>query len=110
MQQAKQKEKVTNGLILHSDQGTQYTSQAYHDVLIKEYNITPSMSRRGNCWDNAPMENFFGHLKEEYLRQFKQTTFKETKQLIDEYIHFYNYERIQLKTRQTPFETRCLSS
>lgn len=110
VQQAKQKEKVTDGLILHSDQGTQYTSQAYHDVLVKEYNITPSMSRRGNCWDNAPMENFFGHLKEEYLRQFQQTTFKETEQLIDEYIHFYNYERIQLKTRQTPFEIRCLSS
>jgi putative transposase len=109
LKQAKQKEKVTDGLILHSDQGTQYTSQAYH-VLVGEYNITPSMSRRGNCWDNAPMENFFGRLKKEYLRQFKQTAFKETGQLIDEYIYFYNYERIQLKTRQTPFETRRLSS
>jgi putative transposase len=109
LKQAKQKEKVTDGLVLHSDQGTQYTSQAYH-VLTTEYNITPSMSRRGNCWDNAPMENFFGHLKEEYLCHFKQTTFKDTEQLIDEYIYFYNYERIQLKTRQTPFETRCLSS
>lgn len=109
LKQAKRKEKVTDGLVLHSDQGTQYTSQAYH-VLVGEYNITPSMSRRGNCWDNAPMENFFGHLKEEYLRQFKQTTFKDTQQLVDEYIYFYNYERIQLKTRQTPFETRCLSS
>ncbi|MBI5353429.1 MAG: IS3 family transposase, partial [Chloroflexi bacterium] len=48
-------------------------------------------------------------LKEEYLRQFKQTTFKDIEQLIDEYIYFYNYERIQLKTRQTPYETRCLS-
>lgn len=110
VRQAKQKEKVTAGLILHSDQGTQYTSQAYYDVLTKEYNITPSMSRRGNCWDNAPMENFFGHLKEEYLRQFRPTTFKETEQLIHEYIYFYNYERIQLKTKQTPFETRCLSN
>jgi putative transposase len=109
VRQAKQKEKVTAELILHSDQGTQYTSQAYYDVLTKEYSITPSMSRRGNCWDNAPMENFFGHLKEEYLRQFRPTSFKETKQLIDEYISFYNYERIQLKTKQTPFETRCLS-
>ena len=104
----KEKEKVTDGLILHSDQGTQYTSQAYH-VLTDEYNITPSMSRRGNCWDNAPMENFFGHLKEEYLRQFKKPTFEEAQQLIDEYIHFYNYERIQLKTRQTPYQRRCLS-
>jgi putative transposase len=107
--QAKQKEKVTAGLILHSDQGHQYTSQAYYDVLVTEYNITPSMSRRGNCWDNAPMENFFGHLKEEYLRHFKNPSFEEARQLIDEYIHFFNYERIQLKTRQTPFETRCLS-
>ncbi len=54
LRQAKQKEKVTDGLILHSDQGHQYTSQAYHDVLVDEYNITPSMSRRANCWDNAP--------------------------------------------------------
>ena len=66
---AQEKEKVTDGLILHSDQGHQYTSHAYH-VLTQQYNITPSMSRRGNCWDNAPMENFFGHLKEEALRTF----------------------------------------
>jgi len=110
VREAQRKEKVTDGLILHSDQGHQYTSQAYHDVLTREYNITPSMSRRGNCWDNAPMENFFGHLKEEYLRQFKKPTFEEAQQLIAEYIYFYNYERIQLKTRQTPFETRCLSN
>lgn len=108
LRQAKQKEKITEGLILHSDQGTQYTSQAYH-LLINEYHMTPSMSRHGNCWDNAPMENFFSHLKEEYLRHFKKPTFQEAQQLIAEYIYFYNYERIQLKTRQTPFETRCLS-
>jgi putative transposase len=107
--QAKQREKVTDGLILHSDQGHQYTSQAYHDVLVQQYNLTPSMSRRANCWDNAPMENFFGHLKEEYLRHFKHPSFAEAQQLIEEYIHFYNYERIQLKTKQTPFQLRCLS-
>jgi len=109
LQQAKENEKVTDGLILHSDQGTQYTSQAYH-VLTSQYNIIPSMSRRGNCWDNAPAENFFSHLKEEYLRHFPQPTFEQAKQLAAEYIHFYNYERIQLKTRQTPYQTRCLSS
>jgi transposase InsO family protein len=108
IRQAKQKEKVTDGLILHSDQGQQYTSQAYF-VLTAEYNIAPSMSRRGDCWDNAPMENFFGHLKEEYLRHYKNPSFEEARQLIDEYVCFYNYERIQLKTRQTPFERRCLS-
>ena len=106
---AQEKEKVTDGLILHSDQGHQYTSHAYH-VLTQQYSITPSMSRKGNCWDNAPMENFFGHLKEEVLRYIPTPTFEEAKQIIDEYITFFNYERIQLKTKQTPYQVRCLSS
>ncbi len=105
---AKQKEVVTDGLVLHSDQGYQYTSQSYL-ALTQEYNITPSMSRRGNCWDNAVMENFFSHLKEEAMRQVPDPTFEEATQLIDDYIYFYNYERIQLKTRQTPYQLRCLS-
>jgi putative transposase len=105
---AKRKEVATDGLILHSDQGYQYTSHGYH-VLTHAFNITPSMSRRGNCWDNAPMENFFGHLKEEALRQFKNPSFEEANQIIDDYVYFYNYERIQLKTRQTPYQLRCLS-
>ena len=105
---AHRKEKVTDGTLLHSDQGHQYTSHPYF-VLTKEYNIIPSMSRRGNCWDNAPMENFFGHLKEEALRQFDLLSFDQTKELIDQYIYFYNFERIQLKTRQTPYQFRCLS-
>lgn len=109
IKQAKQNEKVTAGLILHSDQGHQYTSQAYF-VLTQEYTITPSMSRRANCWDNAPIENFFGHFKEEALRQVRNPTFEEARQIIEDYIYFYNYERLQLKTRQTPYETRCLSS
>lgn len=109
LKQAKQNEKVTVGLILHSDQGHQYTSQAYF-ALTQEYAITPSMSRRANCWDNAPMENFFGHLKEEALRQVRNPTFEEARLIIDDYISFYNYERLQLKTRQTPYETRCLST
>jgi len=56
------------------------------------------------------MENFFGHLKEEYLRHFKNPSFEQAQQLIEEYVHFYNYERIQLKTKQTPYQVRCLSS
>ena len=55
------------------------------------------------------MENFFGHLKEEVLRYIPTPTFEEAKQIIDEYITFFNYERIQLKTRQTPYQLRCLS-
>lgn len=105
---ARQKEKIEEGLILHSDQGYQYSTHCYH-VLTTSSGITPSMSRRGNCWDNAPMENFFGHLKEEALRQYKIPTFQEAHQIIDDYICFYNYERIQLKTKQTPYQLRCLS-
>ncbi len=105
---AQHKEKVTDGLLLHSDQGHQYSSQAYF-VLTSQYHITASMSRRGNCWDNAPMENFFGHLKQEALQQHQTLSFEQAHQIIDDYVHFYNYERIQLKTRQTPYQTRCLS-
>jgi putative transposase len=79
-------------------------------VLTQEYAITPSMSRRGNCWDNAVIENFFGHLKEEALRHVRNPTLTDLKLIIDDYVHFYNYERIQLNTRQTPFQTRCLPS
>ena len=56
------------------------------------------------------MENFFGHLKKEGLRQIKTPAFEEAKQVIDEYVHFYNHDRIQLKTKQTPYQVRCLSS
>lgn len=109
LKQATQKEHITQELILHSDQGTQYSSSLYFD-LTRQYHITPSMSRRGNCWDNAPMENFFSHLKEEYLRHVRNPTLDQVRQMVDEYIYFYNHERIQLKTRQTPYEMRCLSS
>jgi putative transposase len=56
------------------------------------------------------MENFLGHLKEEALRRFNTPTFEEAKQIIDEYIHYDNHEMIQLKTRQTPYQVRCLSN
>ncbi len=64
---ALKREKVAGGLQLHSDQGFQYASHAYFR-LVQEYGVTPSMSRRGNCLDNASMENFFGMLKTEWLR------------------------------------------
>jgi len=56
------------------------------------------------------MENFFGHLKEEALRQFKNPSFHEAQQIIDDYIYFFNFERIQLKTRLTPYQLRCQST
>lgn len=102
-----QKEKNIAGAILQSDHGLQYASHSYY-TLTKDYKLIPSMSRKANCWDNAPIENFFGHLKEEALRQYSTKTFKETNQIIDAYIYFYNYERIQLKTKQTPYQKRSL--
>lgn len=103
---AKRKEKVTAELQLHSDQGFQYTSQAYFK-LTQSYGITPSMSRRGNPYDNALAENFFSILKTECIYRVKLQTYEEARLLIDEYIHFYNNQRIQLKTKLTPLEKRC---
>jgi transposase InsO family protein len=103
---AHQKEMVT-GTLLHSDQGHQYCSHSYY-VLPTDYKLIPSMSRKANCWDNAPIENFFGYLKEEALRQYSTLSFEETKQIIDEFIYFFNHERIQLKTKQTPYQLRSL--
>ena len=102
---AKRKEKVTAELQLHSDQGFQYTSQAYFN-LTQPYGITPSMSRRGNPYDNAMAENFFSILKTECIYRTKLRTYEEARLLIGQYIHFYNNERIQLKTKLTPLEKR----
>jgi len=98
-------EKVAGELHLHSDQGFQYTSHAYF-TLTKEYGITPSMSRRGNCYDNAVAENFFSILKTECIYRQKLKSFTEARERIDEYIYFYNNERFQLKNKMTPFEKR----
>ena len=103
--EAKKKEKVTAELQLHSDQGFQYTSHAYFK-LTKSYNITQSMSRRGNPYDNALAENFFSILKTECIYRTTLQTYEEARFLIDEYIYFYNNERIQLKTKLTPYELR----
>lgn len=102
---AKRKEKVTAALQLHSDQGFQYTSQAYFK-LTQSYHITPSMSSRGNPYDNAMAENFFSILKTECIYRTKLRTYEDARILISEYIHFYNNERIQLKTKLTPLEKR----
>lgn len=103
---AMQKEKkVAEELQLHSDQGSQYTSQAYFD-LTKGYGITPSMSRRGNCYDNAMAENFFSILKTECIYRHHPSTFDEARMLIDNYIYFYNNQRIQLKTGVAPLTQR----
>ena len=102
---AKRKEKVTAELQLHSDQGFQYTSHGYFK-LTSAYGITPSMSRRGNPYDNSLAENFFSILKTECIYRIKLKTFDEARLIIDQYINFYNNQRIQLKTKLTPLEKR----
>lgn len=101
----KEKKRGAAELQLHSDQGGQYTSQEYFD-LTKRYGITPSMSRRGNCYDNAMAENFFSILKTECIYRQKIATFQQARVLIDDFIFFYNHERIQLKTGVAPLALR----
>lgn len=101
----KEKKRVAAELQLHSDQGFQYTSQAYFK-LTQSYGITPSMSRKGNPYDNAMAENFFSILKTECIYRHKPKTLKEADDLIDRYIHFYNHERIQNKTGVAPLTLR----
>jgi len=106
LRQALHTQQITGGLALHSDQGNQYCSHEYF-LLTQAHWISVSMSRPGNCLDNAVIENFFGHLKEEAVYRTQLQTFQQAQELIDDYILFYNYERIQLKTKLTPFEQRC---
>ena len=101
----KEKKRVAAELQLHSDQGFQYTSQAYFK-LTQSYGITPSMSRRGNPYDNAMAENFFSILKTECIYRHKPRTLSEAQHMIDDYIYFYNNERIQTKTGVAPLTLR----
>ena len=101
----KEKKRAAAELQLHSDQGFQYTSQAYFD-LTKSYGIIPSMSRRGNCYDNAMAENFYSILKTECIYRHKPASFCQANEMIDSYIYFYNHERIQLKTGVAPLTLR----
>ncbi len=93
--------------ILHSDQGFQYTSHAYHKQL-SHLGIIGSHSRKGNCHDNACIESFFSHLKSEciYLSHFE--TDEELTLAVENYIYFYNYQRFQKRlSHLAPIEFRC---
>ena len=89
------------GLILHSDQGWQYQHKQYQQIL-REKGIRQSMSRKGNCLDNAVMENFFGLLKSEllYLQEFE--SMEHFKQELIEYLEYYNNYRIKAKLKGLP--------
>jgi transposase InsO family protein len=82
--------------LIHSDQGCHYTSISFR-TLLDDVGLRQSMSRRGNCWDNAPQESFFGHMKEELRSRFKDwQTFDEIKADIDDWMDYYNNDRYQL--------------
>ena len=81
--------------ILHSDQGSHYASRKFVQILEDE-GLRQSMSRRGNCWDNAPQESFFGHMKDHIGEKVKGCeTYGQVKSVIDEYMDYYNNERYQ---------------
>ena len=83
----------TSGVLFHSDQGCQYTSHAYQDRRAA-LGIKASMSRRGNCWDNAVMERFFRSLKVESISRYRHQRREELAWAVKKYIHFYNTQRI----------------
>ena len=82
-----------NNLLFHSDQGCQYSSKKFRNFL-SNIGIAQSMSRRGNCWDNAVMERFFRNLKTEYLKRTIIINIKSASRLVDDYMRFYNFKRL----------------
>lgn len=92
-------------LLIHSDQGWHYQMKQYQQTL-KSRNILQSMSRKGNCYDNAVMENFFGIMKSEflYLKEFESVD--HFKMELEKYIKYYNTKRIKAKIKMSPVQYR----
>lgn len=93
------------GAFIHSDQGSHYTSPTYQK-LLKDKGLGQSMSRRGNCWDNAPQESFYGHMKD-HVKSHNCQTLAELRREINRYIHYYNHYRYQWGLKKmTPVQYR----
>lgn len=103
---AKMNREIKQGFIFHSDRGVQYTSNSFRKILNGNKKVTQSMSRKGNCWDNAVAESFFKTIKHESLNHIKFTSIKQLKRVLFEYIeHWYN--RIRMHSAldyKTPLE------
>jgi len=107
MDKALEKVKHHQPLLLHSDQGWQYQMKQYQ-YLLQQNGITQSMSRKGNCLDNAIIENFFGILKSELFYLKKYHSIEQLKKEIKEYINYYNYDRIKLNLKgMSPVQYRA---
>ena len=97
-----------DGLIFHSDQGWHYQHMRYQQML-KDKGIIQSMSRKGNCLDNAMMENFFGLMKSELLYLQKWESVEQFEKALRAYIHYYNHDRIKLRLKgKSPVQYRTL--
>jgi len=97
--------KLTDGAFIHSDQGVHYTSPIFQKI-VKKYGLGQSMSRRGNCWDNAPQESFFGHFKDEANIKSCETL-DQLKSEIKKYMTYYNHSRYQWDLKKmTPVQYR----
>jgi putative transposase len=105
---ALQRRRPEPGLIHHSDRGVQYAAEPYRKALGR-HGIKPSMSRRGNCLDNAPMESFFASLKKEHVHQARFRTRAEARAAVFEYVEvFYNRQRLHSALGyRTPAEARA---
>ena len=91
---------INDKTYIHSDQGCHYTSVQFRE-LIGNYGLIQSMSRRGNCWDNAPQESFFGHMKDEIKDKMKKwRTFHDASDTIEDWIDYYNKDRYQMGLMQ----------
>jgi len=103
LKQAKIRRGNPKGVLAHSDRGSQYCSKDYQKELAKDGFIC-SMSRKGNCWDNAPMESFWGKLKQEWLNGKRFRTREDAKRAVFWYIEVYykNYRRHETNDYQTP--------
>lgn len=101
----KSKLKLAKYAFIHSDQGSYYTSPKFKK-LLQHYNLGQSMSRRGNCWDNAPQESFFEHMKDE-INYKSCYTLSELESHINNYMDYYNNYRYQWNLKKlTPVQYR----
>ena len=93
---------LTSETIIHSDQGCHYTSIKFIE-LVNDSDLRQSMSRRGNCWDNAPQESFFGHMKDDLKDKMKSwETFEDVKRDVDDWLDYYNNDRCIWKLAKLP--------
>lgn len=108
VERAVKKVDLKEGLVLHSDQGWHYQHKKYQKLLLDNH-IIQSMSRKGNCLDNAIMENFFGIMKTELLYLQEWTSVDQFEKALRDYIHYYNYDRIKLRLKgKSPVQYRTL--